>query len=204
MVILPTASAPDGPGVPERWAEMGVRHFERIGASATAVLALRREDCLQADLAKTVRHADLVYFPGGKPGYLWSAISGTPVWHAVVDVLERGGVVAGCSAGAMILGGWIAGRFSWRRRTFLQPAAGLVEDCVVLPHFDELPDWAGSVARWLIPARITMIGVDGGTALVGRGDTWQVLGRGGVLVAGGRSRKTFRAGDRLRLRMPAA
>ncbi len=151
VVILPTASAPDGPGVPERWARMGVEHFQGLGATATAVMALRREDCLRSDLAATVRQADLIYLPGGKPDHLWNSLSETPVWQAITEVVGRGGVVAGCSAGAMILGGWIPGRFSWRRMSFWVPAAGFVADCVVLPHFDELPGWAATLARRLMP-----------------------------------------------------
>ncbi|TMD47052.1 MAG: hypothetical protein E6I90_05365, partial [Chloroflexi bacterium] len=32
VVVLPTASAPDGPGVPERWAKLGIDHFSQLGA----------------------------------------------------------------------------------------------------------------------------------------------------------------------------
>src|SRR5260370_8731026 len=34
VVVLPTASAPDGVGVPERWNNLGVEHFTRLGAPA--------------------------------------------------------------------------------------------------------------------------------------------------------------------------
>lgn len=40
VVVLPTASAPDGPGVPGRWASMGVEHFNRLGAQTEAIMAL--------------------------------------------------------------------------------------------------------------------------------------------------------------------
>ncbi|MBL8046963.1 MAG: hypothetical protein JNL09_10495, partial [Anaerolineales bacterium] len=38
VVCLPTASAPDGASVFNRWAEQGVEHFSRLGAEAEAVL----------------------------------------------------------------------------------------------------------------------------------------------------------------------
>jgi hypothetical protein len=44
VVVIPTASAPDGPGVPERWAKMGVEHFGALGAQVEAVLLLTQED----------------------------------------------------------------------------------------------------------------------------------------------------------------
>src|SRR3970040_7598 len=110
VAILPTASAPDGPDVPQRWAEMGVGHFESIGAQAEAVMALDRDGCHDASKSNAVRRSNLVYFSGGKPDYLLATLDGTPLWAAVLGVLEKGGVVAGCSAGAMILGGWIPAR----------------------------------------------------------------------------------------------
>ncbi len=45
VAILPTASAPDGPGVPERWAKDGVTHFQALGAQAVGVMALDRQGC---------------------------------------------------------------------------------------------------------------------------------------------------------------
>lgn len=40
VVVLPTASAPDGAGVPERWARMGVEHFSQLGAAVEPVMLL--------------------------------------------------------------------------------------------------------------------------------------------------------------------
>ncbi len=188
VVILPTASAPDGPGVPERWAEMGVAHFAALGAQAEAVMALDREGCHADGNADAVRQANMVYFSGGKPGYLLSTLSDTPLWKAVLSVLESGGVLAGCSAGAMILGGWIPGLGSRGSLSIWRPAFALVPRAVILPHFDEIPRWVTGPLSWLRPRRSTVIGIDGGTALVGRDEAWEVRGRGRVVVRGrGRS-----------------
>lgn len=146
VAILPTASAPDGPGVPERWAAMGVEHFAGLGAQAEAVMALDRAGCQAPAHVEAVRRADLVYFSGGKPDYLLKALRETPLWQAVEAVLERGGVLAGCSAGAMILGGWIPGRSSTLRLTW-QPAFGLVPGVVIIPHYDEIPRWMTGLLR---------------------------------------------------------
>src|SRR5205085_2302260 len=42
VVVLPTAAAPDGPGVAERWAQMGVEHFTQSGATVNPVMLLKR------------------------------------------------------------------------------------------------------------------------------------------------------------------
>jgi cyanophycinase-like exopeptidase len=198
VVILPTASAPDGAGVPERWAEMGVKHFNALGAQAEAVMALDRDGCHAASNVDAVRQANLVYFSGGKPDYLLSTLTGTPLWESVLSVLKKGGVLAGCSAGAMILGGWIPGRPTPGTLSIWHPAFGFVSNAVILPHFDEIPRWVTGPLWWLRPRRSTVIGIDGGTALVGPpvgGDgAWEVRGKGRAVVRGGGRRMEYRDG----------
>jgi cyanophycinase len=196
VVILPTASAPDGGDVPGRWAEMGVAHFRALGAQAAAVMALDREDCHADPNVESVRRANLVYFSGGKPYYLLQTLRGTPLWEAVLAMLQAGGVLAGCSAGAMIFGAWIPARPAAATFSIWQPAFGLVPDTVVLPHFDEIPRWLTTPLGWTRPRRSVILGIDRGTALVGRDATWQVLGRGRVVVRGGEANSPFKLAAR--------
>jgi len=206
VVILPTASAPDGGDVPSSWAEMGVRHFAALGAQAEAVMALDRDGCHAPSNVEAVRYANLVYFSGGKPDYLLGTLNRTPLWGAVLAVLEQGGVLAGCSAGAMILGGWIPGRPSGGSLSIWLRAFGLVPEALILPHFDEMPGWITAPLGWFRPRRSMLVGIDGGTALIGktpgpiRGDgAWQVRGRGRVVVRRGGGREVYHQGDRVDL-----
>jgi cyanophycinase len=202
VAVLPTAAAPDGAGVPERWATLGTDYFRGLGARPTAVMALERDDCFREDLVREVRDADLIYFSGGKPGHLLRTLSDTPLWSAVLGVLKRGGLLAGCSAGAMVLGGWIPGRFDVRRRSLWTPAMGLVHETVVLPHFDEMPGWVEPVVRRLMPPGAALLGLDGGTAVVVRGRRAQALGRGRVVVARRRGRHVVETGQPVDLQPP--
>jgi cyanophycinase len=199
VAILPTASSPDGPGVPRRWASMGVDHFRSLGAEPEAIMALTRDDCFSSSWAEAARQADMIYFSGGKPGYLLRTLRGSPLWAAILEVWTRGGVLAGCSAGAMILGGWIPGRLNLRQPPFWERAFGLVAQAVVLPHYDEFPPWVGAGLAAIRPRRTFVIGVDGGTALVGQGHDWKTLGRGAVTILGDGKRQRFPAGETVRL-----
>jgi cyanophycinase-like exopeptidase len=200
VAILPTASAPDGPGVFERWAAMGKAHFSSLGALVEAVPARTRADCLDPEVARRIASADLVYFSGGNPAYLLAALTQTPAWEAVIALLQRGGVVAGCSAGAMILGAFIPG-FRLRqlpgREALWTAAFGLVPQSIVVPHFNEIP--RGVVRAWLAlrPSGTLAIGVDAGTALVGRPGAWHVLGEGSVTIADGEGERAYASGERL-------
>jgi cyanophycinase len=178
VVILSTASAPDGPGVPERWGKMGVEHFTRLGATAEWLALLTRADAESADLAAKIVAANFIYLSGGKPRYLLATLRQTACWHAIEDVFAAGGVVAGCSAGAMALGEQM---IDFPRLWHTVPALGLAPGLAVIPHFDELPRLFVGLGRQAT-RKVTVAGVDGSTALVGSGHDWTAQGRGTVTL----------------------
>ena len=154
MVILPTASAPDGKGVPERWGRRGVDHFRALGAEPAAVLALTRADCERPDFAAAVHSANLIYFSGGKPDYLYQTLRGTALWQAVLDVLASGGVLAGCSAGAMIVGSFMPDVGTFPQMVRWGPGFGLIPEAVVIPVTETHNEYARKVAAELSAFRI--------------------------------------------------
>jgi cyanophycinase len=198
VVILPTASAPDGPGVPERWIKMGVDHFTQLGAQAEGLLVLDRADCDDPAHADRIRAANLVYFSGGKPDFLRQTLVDTAVWAAVREMFDRGGVLAGCSAGAMILGGYVP-EFSTvigiPKIDGWQPSFGLVPDAIIVPHYNEFPEVMVNLMFGRRPQGSYLIGVDGHTALVGIDHAWQVMGAGRVTVRHGKETKRYTSGQ---------
>lgn len=202
VMILPTAAAPDGDGVPQKWIRLGVDHFNRLGAQAEGLLVLDRSHCDDDGFAAQVAEADLIYFSGGKPDYLHAALIGTRVWAAVQSVLSRGGVVAGCSAGAMIMGGYVpsfATRLSIPLITRWLPAFGLIPHAVVVPHYNEFPEIMINLMFGRRPASSYLIGVDAHTALIGLDGQWQAAGAGRVTVRRGRNVKRYAAGQAVQL-----
>src|SRR3954451_16530476 len=105
VAIVPTASYPDGEEVFTRWATMGVAHFAELGAEVEPVLVRDRDGADDPAAAQAIGEADLIYLSGGKPAYLLSALGGSAVGRALSEAHDRGAIVAGCSAGAMVLAG---------------------------------------------------------------------------------------------------
>jgi cyanophycinase len=197
VVILPTASYPDGEDVFTRWAAMGVAHFGSLGAEVEPVLVRDRVGAADTGAAQAVGEADLIYLSGGKPAHLLSALDGTAVGRAIADAHERGAVVAGCSAGAMVLAGT---SFDFRFRVLpclLRWRAGLgfVPGASVLPHYDAWPEPLSALIALQAPRHSVMLGIDEETAAVGRDGSWQVHGRSRVTVWRGRRRERYRAGE---------
>jgi cyanophycinase len=178
VACLPTAAANDGERVWRGWQERGVAHFTGLGAEAVAVDVIDRRTADDDAMVRDIAGADLVYLSGGKPALLYQLLEGTSAWAAILGVLDRGGVLAGCSAGAMVQGSHIAGL----RGGAGSPGFGLLKDTVVLPHFDEFPSLAGDVVRRLVGRGRNVVGIDGATALVRHDDLFQAVGRGSVTI----------------------
>lgn len=204
VVVLPTAAGQEGPASVKRWSRMGVGHFERLGARAESLPIVDRASAANPAHVERLRAAEWVYFSGGDPVYLHATLEGTPAWSAVLEVLARGGIYAGCSAGAMILG---AGMADIRRPDSLKliPAFSLLPRTIVLPHFDRLESFRpGATARLRsqLPQGLAMAGIDEDTALVGEDGRWQVMGRSGVSLLTATDETRYSSGMQVQLNGP--
>jgi cyanophycinase len=201
VVILPTASYPDGEDVFQRWAAMGVAHFAGLGAEVEPVLVRDRMAAEDPGAAQALGEADLIYLSGGKPGYLLDVLRGTATGLALTAAHERGAVLAGCSAGAMALAGHA---FDFRARLMPWPlrwghGLGLASGVSVVPHYDAWPEPFSALIALQAPRGSVVLGIDEQTAVIGQDGAWQVHGVARVTIWRGRHRERFREGDVFRL-----
>jgi cyanophycinase len=190
VVCLPTAAGTEGDDRINYWCDLGVDHFSQLGAQVEAVRVIDRVTAQDSSLAERVRSANFVYLSGGKPAYLYNTLYSTPVWEAITGVLQRGGVVAGCSAGAMIFGERIpTSLFSnnW------QPAFNFLPGAFIIPHFDEIPRMMLHGMR-LVAGKLKVVGIEGSTALVCGLDGVSVQGSGSVALIDDGHETKFNAG----------
>jgi cyanophycinase len=198
VAIVPTASWPDGEPVFMRWAAMGETHFLALAAVPVPVLIRDRAGADDPAVVAEIAGADLVYFSGGKPGHLLAMLRDSATGAALRAAHDRGAVIAGCSAGAMVLGGYQI-RFGGGR--FPKPpigwdeSLGFVPGIIVMPHYDAFPETLVTPMVLTAPNDALVVGIDEDTALVGRDGTWQVQGRGRVTVWRGRHRERHLAGS---------
>lgn len=199
VVCLPTAAGQEGEASWQRWNSMGVEHFSSLNAEVSALPIIDRRSADDPQYAETIEHADLIYFSGGNPAYLYKTMQGSKAWAAAEKAWERGAVYAGCSAGAMILGKHMPDiRTAGLRRI---AAFGLVPASVILPHFDQIPSWAPmmlSLVRSRMKGDEFSLGIDEDTALVGKaGAGWHVQGRQKVYVITRKEIKAYSAGEQV-------
>jgi cyanophycinase len=201
VAVLPTASFPDGEDVFLRWASMGTAHFAGLGAEVEPVLVRDRAAADDPAAAQAIGEADLIYLSGGKPDYLRQALEGSAVGVALAAAHQRGAVLAGCSAGAMILAGH---SFEFRMRLVpwplrWGPGLGFAPGISVVPHYDAWPEPFSALIALQAPRGSVVLGIDEETAVIGRDGSWQVHGAARVTVWRGRHRERFRAGEIFRI-----
>ncbi len=199
VVCLPTAAGREGDGSVNRWSNMGVAHFEKLGAEVHALRIIDRDSADDPQWESLIENADLVYFSGGDPGYLHETMIGSRAWSAAQRAWGRGAVYAGCSAGAMIL----AKRMPRFRLAQTQTGFGIVPAEFIVPHFDAIP----AIFKPLVLALMgklkdgeRMIGVDEDTALVGAlGGEWKVMGKSTVHIFTREGETIYKNGQTLTL-----
>lgn len=196
VAIVPTASWPDGEATFLRWGAMGEAHFAALGGEVEQVLVRERADADDPTCAQAAGEADLIYFSGGKPQHLRDVLRGSALWAAALAAHERGAILAGCSAGAMVLGErqLDVGR-GLRPPVGWDPALGVVPSVAVIPHYDRVPHTLAALMAMTAPRGTVVLGIDEETAAVGQGGTFRVIGRASVEVWRGRDRRRYRDGE---------
>jgi len=182
IVIIPTAG--------------GAAHYDQFypgltqwrGQGARNLTVLHTTDPKVADtdaFVEPLRHAGGVWFSGGRQWRLVDAYAGTLTEKELWKVLDRGGVIGGSSAGASIQGDFLV-RGDTRTNTVMmgdhQKGFGFLKHVGIDQHvlrrnrqFDLIevveahPDLLG-------------IGIDENTAIVVRGDRFEVIGQSYVLI----------------------
>ena len=191
---LATAAAQEGERSLTYWRELGAAQGERIGVPTSFLPVFTREHANDPLLAARVAEAGLLYLSGGNPGHLGETLVGSLVGDAIMAHVRSGGALAGCSAGAMVLGTTVP-TFRFGSRA---PVAGfdLLPGLQVIPHFNRLFELAIKGAP---DSTRHLLGIENLTALVrwSAATEWRVVGHGAVHLLRGSPRQQLVAGEAL-------
>ena len=191
VAILPTAATNENPYVA---GEAGIRQFRRLGARPDKLMIVDEQSANQVDLVGALVDFPFVYFTSGDPIYLHDTLLGSRAWEVVRTIHQRGGLVAGSSAGAMVLGAQL-----WRFDGWV-PGLGLAPGLAVLPHHATLAArWNGPAMAASLPAGVTLVGIDEATALLL--PSGQVVGVGQVTIYGAGGPRAYGPGEQVELQL---
>jgi cyanophycinase len=176
VLVLPTAAAY---WHPERAVATAASYFSAFGASVKACMVLRRADAEDNENAGVVRGARFIYVAGGSVLHLRSVLKASAVWEALVEAWTGGAVLAGSSAGAMVLGDTMVDP----RGGALTLGLGLLPQLAVLPHANSWSEEKTHRTVRLAGGRLRIAAIDERTALLRAPDGhWRKAGEGGVTI----------------------
>ena len=138
----------------------------------------------------TLDDAAGVFFSGGDQLRITSQIGDTKIEAKVRRLFERGGLIAGTSAGAAAMSDTmlVKGTSSESHRIgdlHMAPGLGLIRDVIIDQHFAERGRFGRLLGAVAHNPRVLGLGIDENTAAIVQGDQFRVIGSGAVYVVDG-------------------
>ncbi|HKV01269.1 MAG TPA: Type 1 glutamine amidotransferase-like domain-containing protein, partial [Ktedonobacteraceae bacterium] len=161
----------------------GVNWFKSLGARQVESLPLiDKASANDPQIAGKISRSRLIYMLGGFTGYLGETLKQSASWQAMLEAYANGAVIAGSSAGAMVLCQYYYDLGSSQ----VVEGLWLVSNACVLPHHNTFgKNWAKRMEANLPNA--ILLGVDEQTGMLddANGDrktVWRVYGQGAVTI----------------------
>jgi cyanophycinase len=188
IIDVPTAGG--AAAYPSNW--KGADFLKAGGARNVVVLHTTDKKVANSDeFAKLLERAGGVWFEGGRQWHLVDSYAGTKSEQGFHDVLARGGVVGGSSAGASIIASYLLRGAREGNEAVMAPGYevgfGFLRGVAIDQHVvarERLRDLADT----LLPRHPELLGMseDEGTAWVVKGDVADIIGRNKAFVYGGK------------------
>ena len=192
--IIPTAAAPDNNH--QRAGSNGVNWFKNLGARQVESLPLiDKTSANDPQIAGKIRQSRLIYMLGGFTGYLGETLKHSASWQAMLEAYANGAVIAGSSAGAMVLCQY----YYDPGKSLVVEGLWLVPNTCVLPHHNTFgKGWAKQMTANLPNA--VLLGIDEQTGMLDDGDGgsktgWRVYGQGAVTIYRNGQPTVYRTGE---------
>ncbi len=182
IVVIPTAGTSDP--YDQYWS--GLEPFRAAGAKKLTVLHTRDRDVANSDeFVKPIREARAVWFTGGRQGRLADSYLNTLTHRELRALLERGGVIGGSSAGATIQGSYLA-RGDTKANTIMmgdhEEGLAFIKNVAIDQHVLRRNRQFDLLEIVEAHPELLGIGIDEDTAIVVRGDSFEVIGQGYVAI----------------------
>ena len=176
---------------PEGYFDEYERAFADLGISDLVELYVQeRAETEEDDKLRIFDDAAGVFFSGGDQLRITSQIGDTGIEERVRTIHERGGVIAGTSAGASVMSETmlVKGTSAESYRIgdlHMAPGLGLIRDVIIDQHFAERGRFGRLLGAVAHNPRVLGLGIDENTAIIVEGDRFEVMGSGAVYAVDG-------------------
>ncbi|MDO6596395.1 cyanophycinase [Oceanihabitans sp. 2_MG-2023] len=192
IVVIPTASS-----IPVEVGENYMEAFTTLGCKNVTILDIRsKEDSEKQDAIHLIQNANCVMFSGGDQSKITDKIGGTTIHTILTERYknEKGFVIAGTSAGAMMMSnemiaGGSASEAFIKGAVTMYKGLALIPELIIDTHFIKRGRFgrvSEAVAQF---PKLVGIGLAEDTGLIIKNGRLRVIGSGMVIVFDGRKIK---------------
>jgi cyanophycinase len=190
VVVVPTAGGNMQDGKPRAYEEARiVESWIKRGVKNVTMLHTHDSKVANTDaFVKNLREANAVWFNGGRQWNIVDSYANTLTYKEFHKVLERGGVIGGSSAGATIQGHYLVRGDTSGPNVMMteepnhQLAFGFLRRSAIDQHINARNRWDDLIPVIKKYPELLGIGLSEGTAIVVKGDSFEVMGKWKVAI----------------------
>ena len=185
IVVIPTAGGSDNFDENSGF----VRTLRKLGATNVTMLHTRDKKIADSDaFTKPLINANGVWFQGGRQWRLVDSYKDTKTEKLLKEVLERGGVIGGSSAGASIQGSFLARGDTKNNQVMMgdhQVGFGYLKNTAIDQHVLVRNRQFDMFEILKSHPELLGIGIDEDTGIIVQGNEFKVIGESYVLIYDG-------------------
>ena len=167
------------------WENLAIDHFKKLKVNHMHIDARNRTDLNNSSVIEEMKKANFVFFSGGSPNHLYESIYDSDFSNELEEI-EKRGIIAGCSAGAMIMG----------EKMIKGVGLNYILNTIVIPHYGEsFYSWISNTVKVLNRGKYKLLCLEKDTYFVKDKDQLSVLGKQNVHIIYKKEHHTFSDGD---------
>ena len=167
------------------WESLAIQHFKNLNLNHKHIDARNRDDLNKDSVIEDMKKANFVFFSGGSPNHLYDSIVDSD-FSVELQNIENRGIIAGCSAGAMIMG----------EKMIKGVGLSYLPKTIVIPHYGEnFYSWISNTVKVLNRGKYKLLCLEKDTYFIKDGDQLSVLGKQNVHIIYKKEHHTFSDGD---------
>ena len=167
------------------WENLAIEHFKNLNVNHKHIDARNRNDLNIDSVIEEMKKSNFVFFSGGSPNHLYDAINYSKFSDELQNIENRG-IIAGCSAGAMIMG----------EKMIKGIGLNYLPKTIVIPHYGEsFYSWISNTVKLLNRGKYKLLCLEKDTYFIKDGEHLSVLGKQNVHIIYKKEHHTFSDGD---------
>ena len=188
VLTFPTAAGKENTSRINYWCDLATNHFSDLNVEHKNIKALKHNDFFNEELLEEVKQSNFIYFSGGNPTYLYETIKGTPFYDEIINLHNNGGIIAGCSAGAMIMGEKMIKGYGFN----------LINNVIVIPHYGEsFYSWITNTVKLLNRGNYKLLCLEKDTYFTINKEKIEIIGGNNVHIIFKDKHDTYKDGDEI-------